>query len=84
MAQLLIGNLFCMACPFVLVGDLARRLLRPRWTWPRRLRNKWLGVALTVLLLFSYELFDLWAEPLWTVVLILIYFAGALVLGVMF
>ena len=41
---LLAGNLFCMACPFVLVRDLARRVVRPRWTWPRRLRNKWLGI----------------------------------------
>jgi len=81
---LLAGNLFCMACPFVLVRDLARRVVGPRWAWPRRLRNKWIGIGLTVLLLFSYELFDLWAEPRWTAVLILLYFAGAILLGLIF
>ena len=31
--------------------------------WPRRLRTKWIGVALFVAVLFAYELFDLWALP---------------------
>lgn len=86
---LLVGNLFCMACPFILVRDLSRRLFRrterpASRRWPRRLRNKWLALVLTVLLLFAYETLDLWAEPRWTAGLILVYFAGATVLGVLF
>ena len=53
------GNLFCLACPFMLVRQWARRLFRPRFAWPRKLRNKWLSAALFALILFVYELFDL-------------------------
>lgn len=81
---LLAGNLFCMACPFILVRDLARHLIHPPRRWLRRWRNKWPAIVLTVLLLFAYELFDLWAKPVWTVALILLYFAGATLLGVLF
>ena len=72
------GNLFCMACPFMLPRELARRLFRPRWRWPRRLRSKWLAIALLVLVLFAYELFSLWSSPWWTAALILGYFVAAL------
>src|SRR5215203_2794359 len=58
-ALLLGGNFFCMACPFLLPRELARRLVAPARLWPRRLRNKWLSTALFVAVLFSYELFDL-------------------------
>ncbi len=40
------GNFFCLACPFMLVRQAARRFFRPRFTWPRVLRNKWVSVAL--------------------------------------
>jgi ferredoxin len=81
---LLAGNLFCMACPFMWPRELARRLFSPRWKWPRALRNKWPAIALFVLVLFAYELFDLWASPLWTGVLIVGYFAAALVVDALF
>ena len=58
-----LGNLFCTACPMILVRDAGRRIVPPRFTWPRRLRRKWLALALLVLVLFSYELFDLWEAP---------------------
>ena len=47
------GNFFCLACPFMLVRQLARRFFRPRFNWPRPLRNKWLSVGLFVLILFA-------------------------------
>lgn len=72
------GNLFCMACPFMLPRQLARRFFRPVRHWPRRLRSKWLAVGLFVLILFAYELFDLWSSPWWTAWLIVAYFAAAL------
>jgi hypothetical protein len=81
---LLAGNLFCMTCPFILVRDIVRRIFQVRRTWPSRWRNKWPSVVLTILLLFAYELFDLWAEPVWTAVLILLYFGGTVVMGVLF
>ena len=76
---LLAGNFFCLACPLVLSRDFARRFFQPRLNWPRRLRNKWLSIALFALFLFAYELFDLWGSPWWTAWLILAYFLAAVV-----
>ena len=74
------GNFFCLACPFMLVRQAARKIFRPRIRdWPRALRNKWLSGGLFVLILFCYELFDLWASPWWTAWLIIFYFLGVLV-----
>lgn len=84
LALLIAGNLFCMACPFMLPRALARRLFRPRLRWPSRLRGKWLSLALFVLVLFAYELFDLWGSPWWTAWLIAAYFVGALVVDGLF
>ena len=81
---LLAGNVFCMACPFMLPRELARRLRMPTWSWPRRLRNKWPAIVLFVAVLFVYELFDLWGEPWWTGMLIVGYFGAALVVDVLF
>ena len=73
------GNFFCLACPFMLVRQMARRFLKPRFNWPRPPRNKWLSVALFVAILFTYELFDLWSSPWWTAWLIVAYFLTVLV-----
>ncbi|HEX6648030.1 MAG TPA: hypothetical protein VF075_00775, partial [Pyrinomonadaceae bacterium] len=78
------GNFFCLACPFMLVRNLARKFFRPVRNWPRRLRNKWLSISLLVVMLFVYEWFDLWASPWWTAVLIVVYFAGAVLIDVIF
>jgi hypothetical protein len=84
LALLLAGNLFCMACPFMLVRNLARRVHTPSRLWPQHLRNKWLAVGLFVLMLFAYELFDLWARPAWTAWLIIAYFGTALLVDSLF
>src|SRR6476646_3276050 len=68
------GNFFCMACPFMLVRNFVRRFAHPWLNWPRRLRNKWLSIALLTGILFIYELFSLYASPWWTAWLIVIYF----------
>jgi polyferredoxin len=81
---LVAGNLFCMACPFLVPRDLARRWLRPRLHWPRPLRNKWVAVALFALMLFAYEHFDWWASPRATALLVVGYFAAALVVDALF
>jgi ferredoxin len=78
------GNFFCLACPFILVRNAARRFFKPRWNWPRHLRNKWISVALFVLILFTYELFDLWSSPWWTACLIVGYFLSVLIVDGLF
>ena len=76
-ALLAAGNLFCMACPFMLPRELGRLLgLRPR-NWPVALRSKWLAVGLLVLFFWAYEAFALWDKPAWTAWIIIGYFAGA-------
>jgi polyferredoxin len=84
LSLLLLGNLACTACPLVLARDAGRRLIAPRLSWPRRLRRKWLGIGLLILVLFSYELFDLWSMPAATAWLILGYFGLALAIDLLF
>jgi hypothetical protein len=78
------GNLFCMACPFMLPRTIARRFFKPVRRWPRWLRSKWLALGLFILILYSYELFDLWSSPWWTAWLIVAYFAAALAVDSVF
>lgn len=81
---LLAGNFFCLACPFMLVRNLARKFFRPVRNWPRRLRNKWLSLGLFVAMLFVYEWLDLWSSPWWTAWIIVAYFGGALLIDAVF
>ncbi len=74
---LVFGNVFCMACPFMLPRMLARRLLPAGRDWPRWLRNKWLAIGLLGLFFWSYEAFALWDSPRWTAWIALGYFAVA-------
>ena len=83
-ALLLVGNLFCMGCPFTLPRTLARRLSGGGRRWPRALRNKWLAVAAFVGFLFIYEWLDLWAAPGLTAWIIIGYFIGAFALEAVF
>jgi ferredoxin len=77
---LTMGNIFCMACPFMLPRTLARRWLPPGRNWPRWLRSKWLAVFLLALFLWAYEAFALWDSPWWTAWIVLAYFAAAFVI----
>ncbi|MEM8530579.1 MAG: FesM [Chloroflexota bacterium] len=81
---LVAGNLFCMACPFMLPRNLARRFFQPTRMLPRYLRNKWAAIVILGLFFFLYELFDLWATPWWTAWVIVIYFAAALLIDSLF
>jgi cytochrome c oxidase assembly factor CtaG len=83
-ALLAAGNFFCMACPFMLVRDLGRRLGLRQRSWPRALRSKWLSVALLVLFFWAYEAFKLWDRPIWTAWLILNYFLVAFAIDALF
>lgn len=79
-ALLLMGNLFCMACPFTFVRDIGRRVLPASRRWPRMLRTKWLPAALLVVYLWAYEAFGLWNSPWVTAWIIAGYFLGALLI----
>jgi hypothetical protein len=84
LALLLVGNLFCAGCPFMLSRKLAEWIGRPQRRWPRALRNKWLAIAALLGMLFAYELFDLWASPWLTAWVIIGYFVTAFVLEALF
>jgi cytochrome c oxidase assembly factor CtaG len=77
---LTVGNVFCMACPFMVPRTLARRWLPQGRSWPRWLRNKWLAVLLLVGFLWAYEAFALWDSAWWTAWIVLAYFAAAFVI----
>jgi polyferredoxin len=77
---LVVGNLFCMSCPFMLPRRLAKKLLPAQRTWPRWLRLKWLAIGLLALFFYSYEAFSLWASPLLTAWVVLAYFLAAFVI----
>ena len=81
---LLLGNLFCMGCPFTIPRTLAKRLAIRGGRWPRVLRNKWLAIALLFAFFFLYEWLDLWASPLLTVWVIVGYFIASFVLEALF
>ena len=83
-ALLFAGNLFCMACPFTLVRDFARRVVPPRFQWPRQLRSKWMAVALLATYFWAYEVFRLWDRPSATAWIIVGYFAAVVLVDVSF
>jgi cytochrome c oxidase assembly factor CtaG/polyferredoxin len=76
---LAMGNVFCMACPFMVPRTLARRWLPRGRSWPRWLRSKWLAVVLLALFLWAYEAFSLWDSPWWTAWIVVGYFVAAAV-----
>jgi ferredoxin len=84
LAILCAGNFFCLSCPFMLARNFMRKWIHPRFAWPRRLRNKWIPIALFVGMLFSYELFGLWASPWLTAWVIAGYFAAILIIDGLF
>jgi cytochrome c oxidase assembly factor CtaG/polyferredoxin len=83
-ALLFAGNLFCMACPFTLARDFARRFAPPRLQWPRQLRSKWIAVALLATFLWAYEVFRLWDSPRATAWIIAVYFGAVVLVDVSF
>lgn len=74
------GNIFCMACPFMLPRNLARKWWKPRLVWPRALRSKWLAILLLLAFFWAYEAFALWSSPWWTAWIALGYFLAAFVI----
>ncbi len=81
---LVVGNVFCMACPFLVPRTLARRFRPATLVWPRRLSNKWLAALLLVVFLWAYEAFALWDSPWLTAWIILAYFTAAFAVDSLF
>ena len=81
---LIMGNMFCMACPFTLPWRLASRWLPEGRAWPRWLRNKWPAVALLMLFLWSYEALALWDRPAWTAAIAAGYFVASFAVDSLF
>ena len=77
LALLIAGNLFCMACPFMLPRRLAKKLLPANRQWPAFMRSKWLAIGVLLLFFWAYEAFDLWASPWLTAWVALAYFVAA-------
>jgi ferredoxin len=84
LALLVAGNVFCFACPFNFARDLGRRILPARWSWPRRLRSKWIAISLLLLFFWAYEAFSLWESPSYTAILVIGYFAAAIIVDGLF
>lgn len=83
-ALLLVGNLFCMGCPFTLPRTLAKRLSLRGRRFPQKLRGKWIAIAGLFLIFFLYEWLDMWASPALTAWVIIAYFVGSFVLEAIF
>jgi ferredoxin len=84
LALLIAGNIFCFACPFNFARELGRRILPARWSWPRRLRSKWIAISLLLLFFWAYEAFSLWDSPRATAMLVIGYFAAAIIVDGLF
>ena len=83
-ALLIVGNIFCFACPFNFARELGRRILPARWSWPRRFRSKWIAISLLLLFFWAYEAFSLWDSPKATAMLVIGYFTAAIVVDGLF
>jgi cytochrome c oxidase assembly factor CtaG/polyferredoxin len=83
-ALLVLGNIFCLSCPFMLPRELGHRLGLARFKWPRWLRSKWIAIVLMILFFWSYEAFALWDHPQRTAWLLIAYFTAAFLVDTFF
>ncbi len=83
-ALLTLGNVFCMACPFMLPRRLAKRLWKPRRPVPPWLKGKWVAVVVLIAFFWAYEALDLWASPFWTAWVVIGYFVIAFAIDATF
>jgi len=84
LAILLVGNLFCMGCPFMLPRTIARRLSTGGRRWPLALRNKWIAIGGLFVFFWLYEWLSLWNSPWLTAWITIAYFAASFTLELVF
>jgi polyferredoxin len=80
----LVGRIWCFACPFGYLGDVAQKIFSLQWKVPRILRNMWWRMALFLGITWATTLWALDRQPRGTVWLALGETIGAMVLGVIF
>jgi ferredoxin len=83
-ALLVLGNIFCLSCPFMLPREVGHRLGLARFKWPRWLRTKWIAIALLILFFWSYEAFAIWDHPQRIAWLLIAYFTAAFLVDTFF
>lgn len=83
-ALLMVGNLFCMTCPFIVPRSILRRWLPANVPWPRWLRTKWIAAILVLAWLISYEVLGLWSSPWVTAWIVIGYFLAATIIDCIF
>ncbi len=84
LAIVCLGNVACVACPFMAPRGLLRRFIRPRFDWPPWLRRKWLSIGLIVAWFVLAECFSWWESPRATAIVIVAYFASAALVDALF
>ena len=83
-AILVAGNVFCWACPFMFVREIAKKLPLGKHRWPTLLRNKWLAAILFVAWLVMYETVSPWNAPAFTAWIVIGYFVAAFIVDAIF
>jgi cytochrome c oxidase assembly factor CtaG/ferredoxin len=83
-ALLVLGNIFCLSCPFMLPREMGKRLGLARLKWPPWLRSKWIAIVLMIFFFWSYEAFAIWDHPQRTAWLLIAYFVAAFVVDTLF
>jgi len=83
-ALLTLGNVFCMACPFMLPRRIAKRIWAPTRPVPRWLKGKWVAIVGLIAFFWAYEALDLWASPFWTAWVVIGYFVVAFTVDALF
>ncbi|MDQ4074857.1 MAG: FesM [Chloroflexota bacterium] len=87
LALLIVGNVFCMACPFMLPRKLAKRLqarFRVGRGWPSWIPQKAIAIVLLLLFFWSYEAWNLWSSPWLTAWIIVGYFGASFLTDLFF
>ncbi|MDX2076983.1 MAG: hypothetical protein SFZ02_11160 [bacterium] len=84
LSLIVMGNIFCMGCPFTLPRTLAKRLSKRGKRFPRLLRHKGLAIFSLLLIFFLYEYWDMWANPALTAWVIVAYFVLSFALEALF
>ncbi|UUO06954.1 cytochrome c oxidase assembly protein [Blastopirellula sp. J2-11] len=77
------GNFFCAVCPFTVLRSVAKKF-NLQYSFPKSLQNKWPSVALLALFFWAYEAFSLWDRPAWTALIVIGFFAVALLFDLLF
>lgn len=84
LSLLLMGNLFCMGCPFMLPRRISKAFFLNKLQWPKWLRGKWIAITLLLIFFWAYEAFSLWSSPWITAWIAITYFVAAFVIDGIF